>query len=204
MTFRLLGAGGQVGFELHRGLEALGEVIPATRDGRLPGGGVGRVADLSDPDALAVLLDELSPEVIVNAAAYTAVDKAEAEPTLARTINTDAPGVLATEAQKIGAWLVHYSTDYVFDGSGTTAWQEDDRPAPLSAYGQTKLAGELAVAQCAKHLIFRTSWVYAARGANFAKTILRLAAERERLNIIAALVEYLTQYAEAYLLIDTE
>ena len=179
MKILLFGKNGQVGWELQRSLAPLGTLIALDSDSAN-----GLCGDFTQLDALAETVRRLAPDVIVNAAAYTAVDKAEAEPTLARTINTDAPGVLATEAQKIGAWLVHYSTDYVFDGSGTTAWQEDDRPAPLSAYGQTKLAGELAVAQCAKHLIFRTSWVYAARGANFAKTILRLAAERERLNII--------------------
>ena len=118
-------------------------------------------------------------------AAHTAVDKAESEPALARTINALAPGVLAQEAAKLGAWLVHYSTDYVFDGSGTRPWNEADKTAPLSVYGQTKLEGErLIAAHCGRHLIFRTSWVYAARGANFAKTMLRLAQERERLTVI--------------------
>jgi hypothetical protein len=118
-------------------------------------------------------------------AAHTAVDKAESEPELARTLNTLAPGVLAEEASRLGAWLLHYSTDYVFDGSGERPWQESDPTAPLSVYGQTKLAGEHAVAACAKHLIFRTSWVYAARGNNFARTMLRLASERDQLKVIA-------------------
>ena len=125
------------------------------------------------------------PDVIVNAAAHTAVDKAESEPELARTLNALAPQVLAQEAAKLGAWLVHYSTDYVFDGSGDTPWVETDTPGPLSVYGATKLEGEqLITAANPRHLIFRTSWVYAARGGNFAKTMLRLGQERERLTVI--------------------
>jgi dTDP-4-dehydrorhamnose reductase len=128
---------------------------------------------------------EVRPDVIVNAAAYTAVDKAESEPDLARLVNAGAPGILAQEAQRIGAWLVHYSTDYVFDGSGSRPWNETDVPAPLSVYGSTKLEGERAIAaHCDRHLILRTSWVYAARGGNFIKTMLRLAGERERLTVI--------------------
>jgi dTDP-4-dehydrorhamnose reductase len=127
----------------------------------------------------------VAPDVIVNAAAHTAVDKAESESGLARTLNALAPGVLATQAQELGAWLVHFSTDYVFDGSGSTPWTEGDATAPLSVYGQTKLEGEQAAAQCAKHLIFRTSWVYGARGGNFAKTMLRLAKDRDSLNVIS-------------------
>ena len=127
----------------------------------------------------------LRPDVIVNAAAHTAVDRAESEPDLARTINALAPGVLAQEAGKLGAWLVHYSTDYVFDGSGSRPWVEGDTPAPLGVYGRTKLEGEQLIAEhCGRHLVFRTSWVYAARGGNFAKTMLRLAQERERLTVI--------------------
>jgi dTDP-4-dehydrorhamnose reductase len=127
----------------------------------------------------------LQPDTIVNAAAHTAVDRAESEPALAHTLNALAPGVLATEAAKLGAWLVHYSTDYVFDGSGSQPWQETDATAPLSVYGQTKLEGEQRIqAACARHLIFRTSWVYAARGGNFAKTMLRLAKERDKLTVI--------------------
>ena len=126
----------------------------------------------------------MAPQIIVNAAAHTAVDKAESEPDLARTINALAPAVLAEEAQTLGAWLVHYSTDYVFDGSGARPWREEDATAPLNVYGRTKREGEAAVARCPRHLIFRTSWVYAARGANFAKTMLRLAQEREQLKVI--------------------
>lgn len=186
MTFLLLGAGGQVGFELHRGLEALGEVIPATRDGRLPGGGVGRVADLSDPDALAVLLDELSPEVIVNAAAYTAVDRAESEPALAQAINADAPTALAHWCAGHGAKLVHYSTDYVFDGRSERPWREDDATAPLGVYGCSKRDGEIGIeGSGCEHLILRTAWVYAARGHNFLRTMLRLAGERDHLRVVA-------------------
>jgi dTDP-4-dehydrorhamnose reductase len=136
-------------------------------------------------DGLVRTVQTVRPDVIVNAAAHTAVDRAESEPELARTLNALAPGVLAREATKIGALLVHYSTDYVFDGSGNRPWAETDTPAPLSVYGRTKLEGErLIQAACAQHLIFRTSWVYAARGTNFAKTMLRLAQERERLTVI--------------------
>ncbi|MBC7618688.1 MAG: dTDP-4-dehydrorhamnose reductase, partial [Candidatus Saccharibacteria bacterium] len=141
--------------------------------------------DLGNLPGLAATVQAVRPDLIINAAAYTAVDKAESEPELARTINALAPGLLAQEAHKLGAWLVHYSTDYVFDGSGNRPWSEADTPAPLNVYGQTKLEGEqLIAARCSRHLIFRTSWVYAARGANFAKTMLRLAQERERLTVI--------------------
>jgi dTDP-4-dehydrorhamnose reductase len=182
MQILLLGCNGQVGWELQRSLCVLGNVValgsgPAQRDGALCG-------DLGDLDALASSVRKVAPDVIVNAAAYTAVDRAESEPERAHAINAAAPGVLAEEATRLGAWLVHYSTDYVFDGSGNQAWGEDDVCAPLSVYGHTKRAGEFAVAQCPRHLIFRTSWVYAARGGNFAKTMLRLAAERESLTVI--------------------
>jgi dTDP-4-dehydrorhamnose reductase len=141
--------------------------------------------DLSDLTGLAHTVATLRPDVIVNAAAHTAVDKAESEPGLAHRLNAEAPAVLAQAAQAIGALLVHYSTDYVFDGSGTTPWLEDAATGPLSVYGRTKLAGERAIqASGCRHLILRTSWVYAARGGNFAKTMLRLAAERERLTVI--------------------
>ena len=178
----LLGCNGQVGWELQRSLSVLGEVValgsaPATSTDGLCG-------DLGDLDGLGRTVRRVAPDIIVNAAAYTAVDRAETEPERAHAINALAPGVLALEAQRLGAWLVHYSTDYVFDGSGSTPWKEDDRCAPLSVYGSTKRAGELVVAACAKHLILRTSWVYAARGGNFAKTMLRLAAERESLTVI--------------------
>jgi dTDP-4-dehydrorhamnose reductase len=142
-------------------------------------------ADFSRPEQLAETVLKVRPDVIVNAAAHTAVDKAESEPELARKLNATSPGVLAEAAQQIGALMVHYSTDYVFDGSGSRPWVETDATGPLSVYGRTKLEGEQLVAQrCARHLIFRTSWVYAARGGNFAKTMLRLARERDRLTVI--------------------
>ena len=141
--------------------------------------------DLGNLSGLAATVQTVRPDLIVNAAAYTAVDQAESEPELAHTLNALAPEVLAQEAARLGAWLVHYSTDYVFDGSGKQPWSETDSPAPLNVYGQSKLAGEQRIqAANPQHLIFRTSWVYAARGGNFAKTMLRLAREREQLNVI--------------------
>jgi dTDP-4-dehydrorhamnose reductase len=175
----LFGKGGQVGWELQRSLAPLGEAVAVDFDS------TDFCGDFTNLAGLAETVRQVKPSIIVNAAAHTAVDKAESEPDLARTINALAPGIIAAEAQKLGAWLVHYSTDYVFDGSGSQAWKETDTPAPLSIYGQTKLEGEQAVAvNCAKHLIFRTSWVYAARGGNFAKTMLRLAKERDSLSVI--------------------
>ena len=179
MKILLLGKNGQVGWELQRSLAPLGELIALDRHSP------DLCGDLAKLQSLADTVRAVRPDVIVNAAAHTAVDKAESEPELARMLNALAPGVLAQEAAKIGALLVHYSTDYVFDGSGTRPWTETDTPAPLSVYGQTKLEGEQAIqAACPNHLIFRTSWVYAARGENFAKTMLRLAQERERLTVI--------------------
>ncbi len=179
MKILLLGKNGQVGWELQRSLAPLGEVTALDRHSTDFCGDLGNLAGLRET------VQRLQPQVIVNAAAHTAVDKAESEPELARLINATAPGVLAQEAHQLGAWLVHYSTDYVFDGSGSQPWAETDAPAPLNVYGQTKLEGEQLIAQhCPKHLIFRTSWVYAARGGNFAKTMLRLARERERLTVI--------------------
>jgi dTDP-4-dehydrorhamnose reductase len=179
MRILLLGKNGQVGWELQRSLAPLGELIALDRHS------TDYCGDLSQPDAIAQTVKTLKPTVIVNAAAYTAVDKAETETELAYTINAKAPEALAQAAKQIGAWLVHYSTDYVFNGSGNQAWQETDAVAPLSVYGQSKLAGEQAI-QAAEglHLIFRTSWVYAARGNNFAKTMLRLAKERDQLSVI--------------------
>nr|WP_315234764.1 dTDP-4-dehydrorhamnose reductase [uncultured Albidiferax sp.] len=179
MKILLLGKNGQVGWELQRSLAVLGQLTALDRhSGDYCG-------DLGQLDGLADTVRRLQPDVIVNAAAHTAVDRAESEPELARTLNALAPGVLATEAEKLGAWLVHYSTDYVFDGSGSQPWQETDSPAPLSVYGRSKLEGEQRIqATCSKHLIFRTSWVYAARGGNFAKTMLRLARERTQLTVI--------------------
>jgi dTDP-4-dehydrorhamnose reductase len=175
----LLGKNGQVGWELQRSLAPLGNLTALDRHS------TDYCGDLSNLDGLADTVRRLQPDIIVNAAAHTAVDRAEGEPALAHTLNALAPGVLATEAEKLGAWLVHYSTDYVFDGSGNQPWQESDASAPLSVYGRTKREGEQRIqAACAKHLIFRTSWVYAARGGNFAKTMLRLAKERDRLTVI--------------------
>jgi dTDP-4-dehydrorhamnose reductase len=182
MKILLLGRGGQVGWELQRALSVLGEVVALDFDtAHNPDGLCG---DFTDLDGLARTVERVQPDVIVNAAAHTAVDKAESEPELARAINALAPAKLAQAATKIGAWLVHYSTDYVFDGSGTAPWTETDATGPLSVYGQTKLEGEQAVASTPKHLILRTSWVYATRGGNFAKTMLRLASERETLTVI--------------------
>ena len=179
MKILLLGKGGQVGWELQRSLAPLGELIALEFDS------TDYCGDFTNLTGLANTVRQVKPDVIVNAAAHTAVDKAESEPELVRTINAIAPGVLADEAEKLGAWLIHYSTDYVFDGSGTTPWKETDATGPLGVYGQTKLEGEQAVARCTRHLIFRTSWVYAAHGANFAKTMLRLAKERDELKVIA-------------------
>ena len=180
MKILLLGKNGQVGWELQRALAPLGELIALDFDSPGPLG-----ADFSKPESLAATVRAVAPQIIVNAAAHTAVDKAESEPELARAINASTPGVLAREAVAIGAWLAHYSTDYVFDGSGSTPWLEDSPTGPLSVYGQTKLEGENAIrASGVRHLIFRTSWVYAARGGNFAKTMLRLAKERDRLTVI--------------------
>ncbi|GAB2455585.1 dTDP-4-dehydrorhamnose reductase [Comamonas humi] len=179
MKILLLGKNGQVGWELQRSLQPLGEVIALDRHSEAHCG------DLLQPERLAETVRAIRPQAIVNAAAYTAVDKAESDAQQARTINADAAGVLAREAAALGAWLVHYSTDYVFDGSGSAPWREDDATGPLSVYGQTKLEGEQQIAASgARHLVFRTSWVYAARGGNFAKTMLRLAQERERLAVI--------------------
>jgi dTDP-4-dehydrorhamnose reductase len=185
MKILLLGKNGQVGWELQRALSVLGEVVAldrhpvATAYGSLAG-------DLYDLAGLRETIRSVSPDVVVNAAAYTAVDKAESELDLARTVNALACQVMAEEALRLGAWLVHYSTDYVFDGSGTTPWKETDTVAPVNYYGATKLEGERMIeASGCKHLIFRTSWVYAARGNNFAKTMLRLAKDRPSLNVIA-------------------
>ncbi|WP_148192989.1 dTDP-4-dehydrorhamnose reductase [Pseudomonas syringae] len=181
MKILLLGKNGQVGWELQRALAPLGEVIALDRQGA-----DGLCGDLADLERLAATVRALAPDVIVNAAAYTAVDKAESEPDLAMLINGEAPGVLAREAAALGAWLVHYSTDYVFDGSGEQQWREDAATGPLSVYGRSKLMGEQAIqASGAKALVLRTSWVYAARGHNFAKTMLRLATERDSLNVVA-------------------
>ena len=180
MKILLLGKGGQVGWELQRSLAPLGEVVALDFDSPGP-----LKADFSDPESLAATVRAVAPQIIVNAAAHTAVDKAESEPEFARTLNATSPGVLAHEAAALGAWLLHYSTDYVFDGSGSAPWVEDSPTGPISVYGATKLEGEQAIrASGCRHLILRTSWVYASRGGNFAKTMLKLAKERDRLTVI--------------------
>ncbi len=179
MKILLLGCQGQVGWELQRSLAVLGQVVALARDSQ------DLCGDMAQPERIAATVQALRPDVIVNAAAHTAVDRAEGEPDLARLLNATTPGVLAREAQAINALLVHYSTDYVFDGSGTAARDEQAPTAPVSVYGQTKLEGEQQIqASGCRHLIFRTSWVYAARGGNFAKTMLRLAQERETLSVV--------------------
>lgn len=176
MTILLLGRNGQLGFELRRALAPVGPVVAIGHQD----------CDLSDARALRALVQRVRPRVIVNAAAYTAVDKAESEPDLAYQVNATAPQVLAEEAAQLNALLVHYSTDYVFDGTKTGAYQELDTPNPLNVYGASKLAGEQAVqASGARHLIFRTSWVVGAHGGNFLKTMLRLAAEHPALRVVA-------------------
>lgn len=180
MKILLLGKNGQVGWELQRSLAPLGDMVALDFDSPGP-----LAADFSKPESLAATVQAVAPDVIVNAAAHTAVDKAESEPDLARAINATAPAVLAREAAARGAWLVHYSTDYVFDGSGSTPRPEDAPTGPLNVYGQTKLEGEEAIrASGCRHLLLRTSWVYGARGGNFAKTMLKLAQEREALTVI--------------------
>ncbi|MGA5482601.1 dTDP-4-dehydrorhamnose reductase [Pseudomonas siliginis] len=181
MKILLLGKNGQVGWELQRSLAPLGDLVSLDR--HLVDGLCG---DLSNLDALRATIRQVKPDVIVNAAAYTAVDKAESETELADRVNGFASGVMAEEAASLDAWLVHYSTDYVFNGQGVMPWQETDAVAPVNHYGASKLAGEQAIiASGCKYLIFRTSWVYGARGNNFAKTMLRLAKDREALSVIA-------------------
>ena len=181
MKILLLGKNGQVGWELQRSLAPLGELIALDRKTVN-----GLSGDLSDLEALRTTIRQIKPDVIVNAAAYNAVDKAESEPDLAHLLNGEAIQVMAEEAQVLGAWLIHYSTDYVFSGQGQAPWRETDAAAPINSYGVSKLAGERAIqASGCKYLIFRTSWVYSVRGQNFAKTMLRLAKERESLNVIA-------------------
>ena len=179
MKILLFGKNGQAGWELQRSLAPLGELIAVDFDSQ------DLCGDFTHLDGIAQTVRIVSPDVIVNAAAHTAVDKAEGEPERVRVINALAPATLAREAGKLGAWLVHYSTDYVFDGSGSKPRVETDPTGPLNVYGQTKLEAESAISESGcRHLIFRTSWVFAARGGNFAKTMLRLAQERDRLTII--------------------
>lgn len=185
MKILLLGCSGQVGWELQRSLAPLGEVIALSHADGPPQAPHLR-ADFVNPEQVAEIVRVVRPDVVVNAAAHTAVDKAESEPELARSLNALTPAAIATEVAKLGALLVHYSTDYVFDGSGQSPRDEQAPTAPLSVYGQTKREAELAIqASGCRHLIFRTSWVYAARGGNFGKTMLRLAAEREQLKVIS-------------------
>lgn len=180
MKILLLGKNGQVGWELQRSLAPLGQMVALDRTGDQ-----GLVGDLSDLDGLMRTLRELKPDIIVNAAAYTAVDRAESEPELAMRVNAEAPRVLAETLAERGGWLIHYSTDYVFDGSGNRPWKEEDEPNPLNVYGRSKLFGEQAIQRSGcNHLIFRTSWVYGVRGNNFAKSMLRLATEQEYLRVV--------------------
>jgi dTDP-4-dehydrorhamnose reductase len=175
MKILLLGKNGQLGWELQRALAPLGELVAMGS----------AEADFAQPEALAVVARAVAPQIIVNAAAYTAVDRAESEPALAQTVNAAAPAALAREAAALGAWLLHYSSDYVFDGSGSAAWSEDAPTGPLNVYGASKLEGERAIrASGCKHLILRSSWVHAARGANFARTMLKFAAERDTLRVV--------------------
>lgn len=176
MKILVTGKNGQVGFELQRSLSLLGQVVAVDV----------AECDLTKPSAIRSLLSEIKPEVIVNPAAYTAVDRAESEPDIARAVNSDAPAVMAEYAQQHGALMVHYSTDYVFDGTKQGAYLEADATNPQSVYGATKLLGEQAVQEaCSRHVILRTSWVVGAHGGNFAKTMLRLAQERDELSVVA-------------------
>lgn len=184
MKILLLGADGQLGFELHRACAPLGEIIPYTFSGTLAGGQTCGQVDFTVADTVAKLVFEHHPQLVLNAAAYTAVDRAEDEPERAQRINALAVAELADACRSTQAKLVHYSTDYVFGGDGNQPWREDDSKAPLAVYGQSKLAGENAIgASGCRHMIFRTAWVYAARGQNFLRTALRLA-EREEVRIV--------------------
>lgn len=179
MRILLFGANGQVGWQLRRSLCVLGEVTALHRGSRPLCG------DLARPDALAETIRRVAPDVIVNAAAYTAVDRAESEPDAAFAINASACEILAAEAIRADAWLIHYSTDYVYDGTGERPWTEADRTAPINTYGRSKLAGEEAIARHERHVVFRTSWVFDTWGQNFAKSILRAAAQRDSLTVVS-------------------
>ncbi|HRN61327.1 MAG TPA: dTDP-4-dehydrorhamnose reductase [Luteimonas sp.] len=201
MKLLLLGANGQVGHELRRALAPLGDLVCTTRSGMLGDGSACEIADFDDPASLAALVARIAPDVVVNAAAYTAVDKAETDRDAAFRANAEAPGELARACARRDALLLHYSTDYVFDGSGTRPYREDDPTSPLGVYGASKLAGEEAVrASGARHMIFRTAWVYAAHGRNFLLTMLRLAKERDELRVVADQVGTPTP---AWLIADT-
>jgi dTDP-4-dehydrorhamnose reductase len=186
MTVLLFGANGQVGHELRRALAPLGRVVCTTRSGALEDGTACEVADFDQPESLAALLDCLAPSVVVNAAAYTAVDKAEEDRDAAFRANAESPGVLARWCAAHDVPLVHYSTDYVFDGQGTAPYREDAPTAPLGVYGESKLAGEGAIrAAGGRHFIFRTAWVYASHGKNFLLTMLRVGAQRDQLRVVS-------------------
>jgi dTDP-4-dehydrorhamnose reductase len=186
MRVLLLGSNGQVGTELRRSLAPLGTVIAGTRKGSLDDGTPCEVADFDAPESLRDLVERVAPDVVVNAAAHTQVDKAESEPEAAFRANAESPAVLAAACERGNALLVHYSTDYVFNGSGNRPYREDDPVAPLGVYGESKLAGEQAIQRSgARHLIFRTAWVYAGHGRNFMRTMLRLAGERDELRVVA-------------------
>jgi len=182
----LLGANGQLGQELRRALAPLGAIVATTRSGALPDGSACEVADFDQPASLVALLDRVQPTIVVNAAAYTAVDRAEGDRDAAFRANAEAPGVLARWCAQAGVPLVHYSTDYVFDGQGTRPYLEEDATAPLGMYGASKLAGEEAIRDAGgRHLIFRTAWVYASHSANFLRTMLRVGADRDVLRVVA-------------------
>lgn len=186
MTVLLFGGNGQVGHELRRSLRALGNVVVTTRSGELPEGARCEVADFDRPDTLAALVERVAPAIVVNAAAYTAVDKAEDDVDAAFRTNAEAPGVLARACALRDIPFVHYSTDYVFDGQGSRPYREDDQTAPLGVYGASKLAGEDAVRSAGGwHLILRTAWVYGRHGHNFMKTMLRLGEDRDELRVVA-------------------
>jgi len=186
VTVLLFGGNGQLGQELRRALAPLGEVVVTTRSGTLPDGSACEVADFNAPASLTALLDRVRPDVVVNAAAYTAVDRAEDDRDAAWRANAEAPGVIARWCAAAGVPLVHYSTDYVFDGQGSRPYREEDATAPLGAYGGSKLDGEEAIrAAGGRHLIFRTAWVYASHSANFLRTMLRVGAERDVLRVVA-------------------
>lgn len=186
MTVLLFGGNGQVGHELRRSLRALGDVVVTTRSGELPDGARCEVADFDRPDSLAALVERVAPAIVVNAAAYTAVDKAEDDVDAAFRTNAEAPGVLARACALRDIPFVHYSTDYVFDGQGSRPYREDDQTAPLGVYGASKLAGEDAIRAAGdRHVILRTAWVYGRHGHNFMKTMLRLGADRDELRVVA-------------------
>lgn len=186
MRILLLGANGQVGRELRRSLAAIADVVAATRHGALEDGARCEIADFDVPESLPALIERIAPDAVVNAAAYTAVDRAESDREAAFRANAEAPARIAAACAAREALLVHYSTDYVFDGSSARPYREDDPTAPLGVYGASKRAGEQAIRDsAARHMIFRTAWVYAAHGQNFMRTMLRLAAEREELRVVA-------------------